>query len=77
MLISLVKLLRKIPNIIFLKGREGGPSEINYVRSLFYKRGGVRPKSNGCGCKGFHSFGFVDVHNFISQANKFSQFRDF
>ena len=77
MLISLVKLLRKIPHIIFEKRRGGGPSEINYVHSLFYRRGGARPKSNGWGCQGFHSFGMIDVHSFISEANKFSQFRDF
>ena len=72
-----MKLLRKIPNIIFEKGREGDPSEINYVRLLFYKREGARPKSNDCGCQGFQSFGMIDVHSFISEANKFSQFRDF
>ena len=61
----------------FSMGEEGGPSEINYVRSVFYKRGGARPKSTGCGCQGFHSFDCNDVDSFISEANKFSQFRDF
>ena len=44
---------------------------------MFYKREGARPKSTGCGCQGFHSFGCNDVDSFISEANKFSQFRDF
>ena len=61
----------------FYMGEEGGPSEINYVRSMFYKRGGARPKSTGCGCQGFHSFDCNDVDTFISEDNKFSQFRDF
>ena len=56
---------------------EGGPSEINYVRSMFYKKGEARPKSTGCGCQGFHSFDCNDVDTFISENNKFSQFRDF
>ena len=61
----------------FSMGEEGGPSEINYVRSVFYKRGGARPKSTGCGCQGFHSFGCNDVDSFISEANKFSHFEIF
>ena len=61
----------------FSMGEEGGPLEINYVRSLFYKRRGARPKSIGCGCQRFHSFDCNDVDSFISEANKFSQFRDF
>ena len=61
----------------FSMGEEGGPSEINYLRLFFYKRGGARPKSTDCGCQGFHSFASNDVDSFISEANKFSQFRDF
>ena len=61
----------------FSMGEQGGPLEINYVRLLLYKRGGARPNSTGCGCQGFHSFGCIDVDNFISEANKYSQLRDF
>ena len=61
----------------FSMGEQGGPSEINYVRLLLYKRGGARPKSTDCGCQGFHSFGCNDVDNFISEANKYSQLWDF
>ena len=53
-------------------GQEGGAS--NYVRSLFYKRGGTRPKSTGCGCQGFHSFYCNDVDSFISEAKNFVNF---
>ena len=61
----------------FSMGEEGGPSEINYIRSLIFKRGGARPKSTGCECQGFYSFSCDNVDGFISEANKFSQFRDF
>ena len=61
----------------FSLGEEGGPSEINYIHSLFFKRGGAKPKSTGCGWQGFYSFHCDNVDGFISEANKFSQFRDF
>ena len=61
----------------FSMGEEGGPSEINYIHSLFFKRGGAKPKSTGCGWQGFYSFDCDNVDGFISEANKFSQFRNF
>ena len=61
----------------FSMGEEGGPSEINYKCSLFFKRGGARPKSTGCGYHGFHSFDCDNVDGFISEANKFKIFDHF
>ena len=61
----------------FSMGEEGGPLEINYVRSLLYKRRGARPKSIGCGCQRFHSFDCNDVDSFISRLTNFLNFEIF
>ena len=67
MLISLLRLERKIlkHNFSEVVGCGGsGASEISYGRLFYYRKDGIRPKSNGCGYWGRRSSTlFADVIN--------------